>query len=88
MQGYDTHCCHPRTKEHVELARGLFQSVEAAFEVTHFRRAIREAERLANVHVLFDGSVNESNVDVELTQFKVAGGRDGEGEAIASHTDD
>jgi hypothetical protein len=50
-----------------ELARGLFQCVEAAFEVTYFRRAIRDAERLADVHVLRDGGVEERSVDVELT---------------------
>jgi hypothetical protein len=55
-----------RTKEHVERARRLFQSVEAAFEMTHFRRAIREAEGLADVHVLLDGSVEERSVDVKL----------------------
>jgi hypothetical protein len=76
------------TKEHVELARGLFQSVEAAFEVTHFGRAMREAERLADVHVYLDGGVDELSVDVELTQFKVAGGRYGEEEAKACHADD
>jgi hypothetical protein len=47
----------PCTKEHVELARGLFQSVEAAFEMTHFRRVITEAEGLADVHVLLDWGV-------------------------------
>jgi hypothetical protein len=47
----------PCTKEYVEIASGLFQSVEATFEVTHFRRAINEAERLADVHVLLDGCV-------------------------------
>jgi hypothetical protein len=56
--------------------------------VTHFRHAIRETERLADVHVLLDGGVEESNVDVELTQFKDAGGRDGEEEAKAGHADD
>jgi hypothetical protein len=66
----------PCTKEHLEFARGPFQAVGAAFAVTHFGRAIREADGLADVHVLLDGGVEEHSVDVELTQFKVAGGRD------------
>jgi hypothetical protein len=78
----------PCTKEHVELARGLFQSVEAAFEMTHLRRAIREAEGVADVHILLDGGVEERSVDIKLTQLKVAGGRDGEEEAKAGHADD
>jgi hypothetical protein len=57
----------PCTKEHVEFARGLFQAVEAAFDVRYFGRAIKEAEGLADVHVLFDGGVEERSVDVELT---------------------
>jgi hypothetical protein len=68
----------PGTKEHVELARGLFQSVEAVSEMTHIRRAIAEAKRLADVHVLFDGSVEQRSVDTKLTQFKIACGRNGE----------
>jgi hypothetical protein len=67
----------PCTKEHVEFARGLLMSVEVAFAITHFRRAISEAEGLAHVHVLLDGGVEERSVDVKLAQFKVAGGRDG-----------
>jgi hypothetical protein len=67
----------PSTQEHVELARGLFESVEAAPEMTHFKRAINEAEGLADVHVLLHGGVEERSVYVKLTQFKVAGGRDG-----------
>jgi hypothetical protein len=78
----------PCTKYDVELARGLFQSVEAAFEVTHFERAIREANRMADLHVLLDGGVEKRSVDVELTMFKVAGGRDGEEEAEAGHADE
>jgi hypothetical protein len=78
----------PCTEEHVELARGLFQSVEVTFEVTHFGRDIREAEGLADIHVLLDGGVEERSVDVDLTQIKVAGGRDGEEETKASHADD
>jgi hypothetical protein len=56
----------PSTQGHVELARGLFQSVEAAFEMTHLRSTIREAEWLADAHVLFYGSVEERNVDIKL----------------------
>jgi hypothetical protein len=76
------------TNEHAELARGLFQSVEAAFEVTHFGRTIRESEGLADVHVLLDGSVEERSVNVELTHVKVAGGRDGEKETKTGHADE
>jgi hypothetical protein len=47
----------PCTKEHVEIARGLLKSVEAAFEMTYFGRAISEAEELADVHVLLDWGV-------------------------------
>jgi hypothetical protein len=78
----------PSTHEHVELARGLFESVEAALEMTHFRRAISEAEGLADLHVLLDWGVEERSVDVKLAQFKVAGGRDGKEEAKAGHADD
>jgi hypothetical protein len=78
----------PCTEQHVELARGLFESVEATLEVTHFRRAISEAEGLANVHVLLDWGVEERSVDVMLTQLKVADGRDGEEEAKTCHADD
>jgi hypothetical protein len=79
----------PCTKEHVELARGMFQAVEAAFEVAHFGRSIGEAEGLAGgVHVLVDGGVEERNVDIELTQLKVAGGRDGEEETKAGQADE
>jgi hypothetical protein len=77
----------PCTKEHVELARGLFKSVEAAFEMTHLGRAIGEAEWLADVHVLLDLGVEERSVDAKVTQFKVAGGRDGKEEAKAGHAD-
>jgi hypothetical protein len=44
------------TEEHVELARGFFQSAEAAFEMTHIRRAIREADCVADVLVFFVGA--------------------------------
>jgi hypothetical protein len=54
----------PCTKEHVELARGLLKTVETTFEMTHFRRAIKEAEWLADVHVLLDRGVEESRVDI------------------------
>jgi hypothetical protein len=47
----------PGRKEHVELARGLLKAVETALEMTHFGRAISEAERLADVHVLLDWGV-------------------------------
>jgi hypothetical protein len=77
----------PCTKEHVELARGMFQAVEAALEMTHFRRAISEVEGLVNVHVLLDWGVEERSVDVKMAQFKVAGGRDGKEEAKVGHAD-
>jgi Co/Zn/Cd efflux system component len=78
----------PCTKEYVELARGLLKSAEATFEVIHLGRAISESEGLADVHVLHDWGVEERNVDVKLTQFKVAGGRDGKEEAKTGHADD
>jgi hypothetical protein len=65
----------PIREEHDEFAKELFESVEAAFEMTHFGSGIREAEWLTGVHVLFDGSVEERGVDVKLTQLKVLGGR-------------
>jgi hypothetical protein len=71
----------PCTKEHIELARGLLKSIEAAFEVTHLGRAIGEGEGLADVHVFLDRGVEERSVYVKLAQFKVAGGRDGKEEA-------
>jgi hypothetical protein len=77
----------PCTKEHVELARGLFKSVEAALEMTHLGHAISEAEGLADVHFLLDWGVEERIVDVKVTQFKVAGGRDGHEESKAGHAD-
>jgi hypothetical protein len=49
----------PCMREQVELARGLLQAEEAAFEMTHFRRAIGEAKGLTYVHVLFPRSVEE-----------------------------
>jgi hypothetical protein len=76
------------TQEHVELARGLFESVEAVFKVTQFRRAISEAEGLADVYVLLDWGVEECSVDVKQTKFKVAGGRDGKEESKIGHADD
>jgi hypothetical protein len=78
----------PCTQEHVKLARGLLQAAEAAFEMTHFRRAIGQAKGLADVRVLFDGSVKERSVDIMLTQFKIACGRNGEEEAKAGHAYD
>jgi hypothetical protein len=78
----------PCTHEHVELARGLFESVEAALEMTHVRRAISEAEGLADVHVLFNWGVEERSFVDKLVQFKVAGGRDGKVEAKAGYADD
>jgi hypothetical protein len=67
---------------------GLFKSVKAALEMTHFGRAIIEAEGLAGVYVLLDMSVEERSVDVKLTPFKVAGGCDSKEEAKTGHTDD
>jgi hypothetical protein len=78
----------PCTKEHVELARGLFQSAEEAFAMTHLRRSIREAKGLADVHVPLDKGVEERSVDIKMTHLKVVGGRDGEEEAKDSHADD
>jgi hypothetical protein len=78
----------PCTKKHVELAKGLFKSVEAALEVTHSGRAISEAEGLADVYVLLNRGVEKRSVDVKLTQFNVAGGCDGKEEAKVGHADD
>jgi hypothetical protein len=46
--------------------------------MTQFRRAIGEAKGLADVHVLFDGSVEERSVDMKLTHLKISCGRNGE----------
>jgi hypothetical protein len=56
--------------------------------MTHFGRAIGEVEGLADLHVLLDRGVEERSIDVKLTLFKVAGGRDGEEEAKVGHADD
>jgi hypothetical protein len=56
--------------------------------MTHFGRAISEAEGLADVHVLLDWGVQDRSVDVKLRQLKVAGGRDGKEESKAGHADD
>jgi hypothetical protein len=56
--------------------------------VTHFGRAIVEAEGLADIHVFPDGSVDKRCVDVKLAEFKVASGCDGEEETQAGHADD
>jgi hypothetical protein len=55
--------------------------------VAHFRSAIREAEILANVNILFDLGIKERNVDVKLTEFEVHGGRNDDKEPEASHAD-
>jgi hypothetical protein len=73
---------------HVELARGVLKSVEATLEMTHFGRAISESEGLADVHILLNRGVEKRNVDVKLTELKVAGGCDGQEEAHAGHADD
>jgi hypothetical protein len=62
----------PCTEQHVELARGLLDSVEAALEMTQFGRAITEAEGLADVHVLLNRGGEKRSVDVQLTQLEVA----------------
>jgi hypothetical protein len=49
--------------------------------MTHLRSAIREAKWLADVHVFIDRSVQERSVDIKPTEFKVAGGRNGEEES-------
>jgi hypothetical protein len=56
--------------------------------VTHFGRAIVEAEGLADVHVLLNGCVEKPSVDVKLAKLKVAGGYDGHEETQAGHADD
>jgi hypothetical protein len=77
----------PCTKYHFELAGGLFESVEAALEVTHFGRAIGEAKGLADVHVYLDEGVEKRCVDVKLAEFKVASDCDGQEEAQDGHAD-
>jgi hypothetical protein len=72
-------------QEHVELARGLFQPVEAAFEMAYLRGAIREAEGLTDVNVLSDEGVEKRSVDVRLTKIEVHGGHNGEEEAETGH---
>jgi hypothetical protein len=57
-------------------------------EVTHFGRAIAEAEGLADAHVFLNGCVEKRNVDVKLAKLKVVDGCDGHKEAQASHADD
>jgi hypothetical protein len=44
----------PRTEQHVEVVRGLPESVEAALDMIHFGRAFTDAEGLADVHVLLN----------------------------------
>jgi hypothetical protein len=66
---------------------GLFQAVKAALEVTHFGRAIVEAEGLADVYVFPDENVEKRSVDVKLAKFKVASGGDGQEETQAGHAD-
>jgi hypothetical protein len=78
----------PCTEYHVQLARGLLKSVETTLEMIHFGRAITKPEGLADVHVLLNRGVEKRNVDVKVTQLKVAGGCDAQEEAHASHADD
>jgi hypothetical protein len=75
-------------QEHVEVAGGLFKAVELAFEVAHFGCTIREAGGLANVNILFDGGMEERSVDVNMTDFELHSGRNGEKEPKASPADD
>jgi hypothetical protein len=57
--------------------------------VARFRRAIREAEGLADVNnIFFDGSIEERGVDVRLTHVEVHGGCNFEWEPEASHYSD
>jgi hypothetical protein len=43
---------------------------------------------VADVHVLFEGSVEEHIVDIKLTKFNISCGRNGEEEAEAGHAND
>jgi hypothetical protein len=56
----------------------LSEAVQTTFEVEHFRRAIRGPEGLADVNIVFDGSIEERGVNVKLTEFEVHGGCNGE----------
>jgi hypothetical protein len=48
--------------------------------VAHLICAIREAEGLTDVHILFDGGIYERGVDDKLTEFEVHGGYSGKEE--------
>jgi hypothetical protein len=78
----------PVPDEHVELAGGLFQAVEAMVETAHFRGAIREAAGFTDVNVLFDWGAEKSGFDVNLTELKVHGDRNGEEHAETGHAND
>jgi hypothetical protein len=67
---------------------GLSETVEAAFEIAHYRGTVKEADWLANVNILFDWGVKKGGVDVKLTKFEVHGGRNGEKEPEAGHAND
>jgi hypothetical protein len=52
------------------------------------RCAICEAKGLTDVHILFDGAIQERGIDVNLTEFEVHDGCNGKEEVEASHPDD
>jgi hypothetical protein len=54
----------PIPQKGVDLAGGLLKSVKATFEVAHFKRAIREAKGLSQVHILFDGGIYRNAVSM------------------------
>jgi hypothetical protein len=61
----------------------LLEVVETTFEVAHFRRAICEAEGLADVNIFFNGGIEEvekwhRGVDVKMKEFEVHGACNGE----------
>jgi hypothetical protein len=46
--------------------------------MSHFSFVIRETERLADVHILFDVGIEERSVDVKLAKLEIHGDRNGE----------
>jgi hypothetical protein len=56
--------------------------------MAHPSCVIREAVWLADVHILFDGCIEERSFDVTLTKFEIHGGRNCKEEPETSHVDD
>jgi hypothetical protein len=56
--------------------------------VARLKYSIHEAEGLTDVHILFDGGIEERGIDVKFAEFKVYGGCNGKEEPETSHADD